>query len=137
MKGYQGKVLFDGKDAGWYDIDSFGKQMAYIEQDVFLFNKTIRENITLGKAVSKQQMEMALKQSALWGGTEKFPERGLDTMVGENGNFLSGGQKQRVAVARALVHNCSVLVMDEGTSALDQKNAEAIEDARQLAADSL
>lgn len=128
MKGYQGKVLFDGKDAGWYDIDSFGKQMAYIEQDVFLFNKTIRENITLGKAVSKQQMEMALKQSALWEELKNFP-KGLDTIVGENGNLLSGGQKQRVAVARALVHNCSVLVMDEGTSALDQKNAEAIEDA--------
>lgn len=128
LKGYEGQVLFDGREAGQFATDSFGKQMAYIEQNVFLFNTSIRENITLGRSVTEEELNEVLRRSALWEELEHFP-KGLDTIVGENGNLLSGGQKQRVAVARALMHHCSILVMDEGTSALDQRNAERIEDA--------
>ena len=102
------------------------QKMSYIEQNVFLFNTTIRENITLGEHFTDEQMEKALRDSALAGDLANMP-KGLDTPVGEEGNALSGGQKQRVAIARALIHNRSILLVDEGTSALDQKNADIVE----------
>lgn len=100
--------------------------MSYIEQNVFLFNSTIRDNITLGEIFTDEQMEKALRDSALAGDLASMPD-GLDTLVGEEGSNLSGGQKQRVAIARALIHECDILLVDEGTSALDQKNADIVE----------
>lgn len=102
--------------------------MAYIEQNVFLFHTTIRENITLGEVFKEEELEEALRNSALYEELNSFPQ-GLDTDVGENGEYLSGGQKQRVAVARALIHNRKILIVDEGTSALDKTNAKKIEEA--------
>ncbi|MGL5750982.1 MAG: ATP-binding cassette domain-containing protein [Paraclostridium sp.] len=127
LQNYQGSILFDGKDTKAFDENSFYKQMAYIEQNVFLYNRTIRENITLGGAFTEEQIQEALQKSALSKELYKF-DNGLDTFVGDNGNRLSGGQKQRVAIARAIIHNKSILLVDEGTSALDKENAEAIED---------
>lgn len=126
LPGYQGKVAFDGRDMREYTPEQLQQQMSYIEQDVFLFNTTIRENITLGEHFTDKQMEKALRDSALAGDLANMPQ-GLDTPVGEEGSALSGGQKQRVAIARALIHNRSILLVDEGTSALDQKNADIVE----------
>ena len=123
---YQGKILFDNRDIRDYTPEQLQQQMSYIEQDVFLFNTTIRENITLGEPFTDEQMEKALRDSALAGDLANMPQ-GLDTPVGEEGSALSGGQKQRVAIARALIHNRSILLVDEGTSALDQKNADIVE----------
>lgn len=103
-------------------------QIAYIEQEVFLFNTAILDNILLGKEYDEHTLEKVLEYSALQNDIRQF-ENGLETIVGENGNKLSGGQRQRIAVARALYHDCSFLLMDEGTSALDKENARIIEES--------
>ena len=123
---YSGSIRFDGKNAKDFTTEQLQQQMSYIEQDVFLFNTTIRENITLGENFTDELLERAIKGSALDGDLANMP-LGLDTPVGEDGSNLSGGQKQRVAIARALIHKRSILLVDEGTSALDQKNADIVE----------
>lgn len=123
---YQGTIRFDNKNAREFSQEELLQQMSYIEQDVFLFNTTIRDNITLGADFTDEMLGRAIRGSALDGDLATMP-LGLDTPVGENGNNLSGGQKQRVAIARALIHNRSILLVDEGTSALDQKNADIVE----------
>lgn len=126
LPNYGGTIRFDGKDAKGFTPEQLQRQMSYIEQNVFLFNSTIRDNITLGEIFTDDQMEKALRDSALAGDLASMPD-GLDTLVGEEGSNLSGGQKQRVAIARALIHECDILLVDEGTSALDQKNADIVE----------
>ena len=123
---YGGAIRFDGKNARDFTPEQLQRQMSYIEQNVFLFNSTIRDNITLGETFTSQQIEKALRDSALAGDLASMPD-GLDTIAGEEGGNLSGGQKQRVAIARALIHDRSILLVDEGTSALDQKNADIVE----------
>jgi ATP-binding cassette subfamily B protein len=123
---YTGTIRFDGTDARAYTPEQLQQQMSYIEQNVFLFNTTIRENITLGEDFSEELLQKAIRESALAGDLANMPD-GLDTIVGEEGSNLSGGQKQRVAIARALIHNRGILLVDEGTSALDQKNADIVE----------
>ena len=124
---YGGTIEFDGSNARDFTPEQLQRQMSYIEQNVFLFNTTLRDNITLGEYFTDEQIEKALRDSALADDLSEMPS-GLDTPVGENGSNLSGGQKQRVAIARALIHNRSILLVDEGTSALDQKNAGIVED---------
>ena len=125
LPGYQGKVLYDERDVRDYTPEQLQQKMSYIEQNVFLFNTTIRENITLGEHFTDEQMEKALRDSALAGDLANMP-KGLDTPVGEEGNALSGGQKQRVAIARALATNPQVLLCDEATSALDPATTDSI-----------
>ena len=121
---YIGTISFDDVDIHTVTPAQLQQQMSYIEQNVFLFNTTIRENITLGEDFSEEHA--AIQGSALAADLAAMPD-GLDTVVGEDGSNLSGGQKQRVAIARALIHNRSILLVDEGTSALDQKNADLVE----------
>ena len=115
---YTGTIRFDGTDARDYTPEQLQRQMSYIEQDVFLFNTTIRENITLGEEFTDEQMERALGDSALTGDLAHMPE-GLDTVVGEEGSNLSGGQKQRLAIARAIIKDAAIYIFDDSFSALD------------------
>lgn len=126
LPGYEGEIRLDGRDAREFTPEQLQAQMSYIAQDVSLFSTTIRDNITLGEKFSAAEMERALRDSALMDDLEKLPQ-GLDTPVEEAGSNLSGGQRQRVAIARALIHRRSVLLVDEGTSALDAKNADIVE----------
>lgn len=123
---YTGSILIDGEEIKNYTLSSLYGQISYIDQEVYLFDTTIRKNMTLDKKFSEEELEKAIRESALEEDLKKMPD-GLETLVGENGNKLSGGQKQRIAIARALLHGQNILLMDEGTSALDQKNAFAVE----------
>lgn len=125
---YGGGILFDETDIREFTPQQLQQSMSYIEQDVYLFNTTIRDNITLGSTFSQAQLEKAIHDSALLQDLADMP-MGLDTPVGEDGSNLSGGQKQRIAIARALIHNRSILLIDEGTSALDQENADIVENS--------
>lgn len=126
LQGYEGEIFYDNIDATEYEPETITDKIAYIEQNVYLFDTTIRNNITLWEDFSEEKIKKALKESALFEDMKLFPQ-GLDTSVGENGKNLSGGQRQRIAVARALIHDKKILFIDEGTSALDQQNAKIIE----------
>ena len=123
---YTGHISLDETDIRTVAPEQLQQQMSYIEQNVFLFNTTIRENITLGEDFPEEQLQKAVQDSALAGDLAWMPD-GLDTVVGEEGCNVSGGQKQRIAIARALIHKRSILLVDEGTSALDAKNADLVE----------
>jgi len=124
-----GAILFDGKDNREYSLSVLRSQIALVPQDIFLFGGTIRENIAYGKtaATDKEITEAAQKANAMEF-ISRFPE-GLDTLVGERGTQLSGGQRQRIAIARAVLKNPKILILDEATSSLDSESERLVQDA--------
>lgn len=126
MPDYEGEICFGNANIRSLSQEQLMSQISYIAQEVFLFNSTIRDNITLGCEFPDEMLKKAIQCSALNQDLINMP-LGLDTPVGEDGSSLSGGQKQRIAIARALIHNRSILLIDEGTSALDRKNADIVE----------
>ena len=123
---YTGHILLDGVEKRSYDTDSVFSQISYISQNVYLFNDTLRYNLTLGQPFSDEEIHRALSYVNLTGFMETLPD-GLDTIIGDGGKNISGGQRQRIVIARSLLQKKKIFIMDEGTSALDQKNAHIIE----------
>ena len=124
---FDGEISFDGHNYDKLDKNSINNQMSIIHQNVYMFDKTLKENIILGKDFRGEVLEKALEDSGVSEFLTALP-KGVDSEIGENGNNLSGGQKQRVAIARSLIQNTPILLLDEGTSALDSKTAFEIED---------
>jgi len=124
-----GEILFDGKDSKQYSISALRNQIALVPQDIFLFGGTIRENIAYGKtnATDEEIIEAAQKANAMEF-ISRFPEK-LDTVVGERGTQLSGGQRQRIAIARAVLKDPKILILDEATSSLDSESERLVQDA--------
>jgi len=125
----KGRILFDGIDNLSMRISSLRSQMAIVPQDIFLFGGTIRENIAYGKTGATNAMiEEAARKANAWEFISKLP-KGLDTPVGERGTQLSGGQRQRIAIARAVLKDPKILILDEATSSLDSESERLVQDA--------
>ena len=114
-----GHLTFDGTDIKDFDISNFRNQMSYVPQDVFLFSDSIKSNIAFGKTkIDEDEVFDAAKKAEIYENIKGFPE-GFDTKIGERGITLSGGQKQRVSIARAIIRNPKILVLDDCLSAVD------------------
>ncbi len=122
-----GRILVDGQDLSEVTNASYFRQMASVEQQVFLFDDTIRNNITLFKDYPEEELERAIKGAGLDTVLEEFPE-GAEHMIRGNGSNISGGQKARIAIARALISHAKILVLDEAFASLDENVARQIEE---------
>ena len=117
-----GRITIDGKDVRTLELKSLRSQIGMVQQDVYLFSGTIRENIAYGKpGASMEEIVAAAKRANIHDFIEELPD-GYDTFVGERGARLSGGQKQRISIARVFLKNPPILILDEATSALDNES---------------
>ena len=126
MPNYEGSICFDGMEVREMDLDSLYDQVSIIQQDVFLFDSSIRDNITMFGAVEDAALREAIRISGL---TPLVDAKGLGYDCGEGGKNLSGGEKQRVSIARCLIRKTPILLVDEATAALDNETANAVESA--------
>jgi ATP-binding cassette subfamily B protein len=118
----KGEILIDGKPIESYSKKGLSHLLGYVSQDIFLFSETLSDNILFGSnsIADEKNLKKAIESAALTSEIESFP-KGLETMLGERGITLSGGQKQRTAIARALIKNPKILLIDDGLSAVDTK----------------
>jgi ATP-binding cassette subfamily B protein len=134
--GYQGEISFGGHNIKNYKFDAYLPSIGYVPQDHFLFSMTVRDNIRFARphADDKEVIE-ASTLANIHTDIMNFPE-GYETMVGERGVSLSGGQKQRISIARALMMDSELLILDDALSAVDAKTEETIlENLREVRSD--
>ena len=125
---YTGSATFSNIELQKIDGKDLRENILYIDQAPYLFSGTIRDNITLGEKFSESEFNQVIEDAALEDILVHLPD-GLDTDVGEGGRSLSGGQKQRIALARGLIRGKQIILIDEGTSSLDEKSAVRIEES--------
>lgn len=123
---FEGEIAFDGVSIRGFAHDDLFELCALIQQNVFLFDDSIQNNVTMLKPFQNTQIEKAIQQSGL---TALWNEKGHDYRCGENGCHLSGGEKQRISIARCLLKETSILLLDEATASLDPITAGAVEEA--------
>lgn len=126
LPGYTGEIRYGQVEQKHICPEGLHRHIAYVDQQVYLFQDTIRFNITLGQSFTDREIMAVIKRCRLEDFVNSLPD-GLDTVIKENGKNLSGGQRQRIALARSLIRNVQYIVLDEGTSALDEANALDIE----------
>jgi ATP-binding cassette subfamily B protein len=129
-----GKIFVDGVDVREWNLASLRSQISIIEQDVFLFSRSVAENIAFGKpGASRQEIETSARSAQAEEFIKQF-EKGYDSVIGERGVTLSGGQRQRLAIARAFLTDPRILILDDSTSAIDSATEDMIQRAIAAAA---
>lgn len=123
-----GEVLIDGVNIKDYDLKDIRSVYGLVSQDIFLFNDTVRENLTTGDPHTNGEIQNALETSYAWEFVKNLPEQ-LETSIGDRGLRLSGGQSQRLTIARAFLKDRDVLLFDEATSALDNESEKIVQAA--------
>ncbi len=127
LPGYEGRIMYDETEQKEIDPAALYDQIAYVDQQVYLFQDTLKFNLTLGADYTDAQIRKVIKACKLESLIQSLPQ-GLDSPIHENGKNLSGGQRQRIALARGMLRNVQTIILDEGTSALDEENARDIEE---------
>ena len=122
---YAGKILLDGTELRTVSPESLYETVSVIQQNVFVFNASIRDNVTMFRSFPPEELAQAVRRAQL---EALLAERGEDYLCGENGSGLSGGEKQRISIARSLLKHASVLLADEATAALDAQTAHQVTD---------
>ena len=125
----RGKILIGGKDISEVDPETLLKNFSIVFQDVILFNTSIKDNIKIGKKdATDEEITRAAKIARCDDFINKMPE-GIDTIIGENGQRLSGGERQRISIARAILKDAPIILLDEATASLDVENESLIQEA--------
>ena len=125
----RGKILIGGEDISKVDPETLLKNFSIVFQDVILFNSSIKDNIKIGKKdATDEEIVRAAKIAKCYEFINKMPE-GIDTLIGENGQRLSGGERQRISIARAILKDAPIILLDEATASLDVENESLIQEA--------